>query len=149
MACSSTLKMEPIRLSETSDYLRITRLCNPEDLTFVFELFVSFLPFLYPVHTLKIGWLVGRSVGRSCCSHLEHTASVKRFVSLRFLNLRHSVGLLGRVISPSQGRYLTNTEVPRVVFEPTIPAFERAKTVHPLDGAATVIGSYPYPYTVS
>jgi hypothetical protein len=28
-----------------------------------------------------------------------------------------------------------------VVFEPTIPAFERAKTVHALDRAATVIGS--------
>jgi hypothetical protein len=51
------------------------------------------------------GWLV-----YSCCSHLEHSASVKRFVSLQFLNLRHSVGLLGRVISPSQGRYLTQTQ---------------------------------------
>jgi hypothetical protein len=30
----------------------------------------------------------------SCCSHLEHRASMKRFVSLQFLNLRHSVGLL-------------------------------------------------------
>jgi hypothetical protein len=28
----------------------------------------------------------------------------------------------------------------RVEFEPTIPVFERAKTVHALDGAATVIG---------
>jgi hypothetical protein len=28
-----------------------------------------------------------------------------------------------------------------VRFEPTIPVFERAKTVHALDGAATVIGS--------
>jgi hypothetical protein len=28
----------------------------------------------------------------------------------------------------------------RVGFEPTIPAFERAKTVHVLDRAATVIG---------
>jgi hypothetical protein len=28
----------------------------------------------------------------------------------------------------------------RVGFEPTIPAFERAKTVHALDRAATVIG---------
>jgi hypothetical protein len=27
-----------------------------------------------------------------------------------------------------------------VGFEPTIPALERAKTVHALDGAATVIG---------
>jgi hypothetical protein len=47
----------------------------------------------------------------SCCSHLEHRASVKRFVSLQFLNLWHSVGFLGRVISPSQGRYLTQTDI--------------------------------------
>jgi hypothetical protein len=88
-----------------------------------------------------VGWLV-----YSCCSHLEHGASVKRFVSLQFLNLGHSVGLFGRVMSPSQGRYLTQaqnkhrqTAMPRVGFEPTIPAFERAKTVHALDCAATVI----------
>jgi hypothetical protein len=30
--------------------------------------------------------------------------------------------------------------MPSVGFEPTIPAFERAKTVHALDRAATVIG---------
>jgi hypothetical protein len=29
--------------------------------------------------------------------------------------------------------------MPRVGFEPTIPAFERAKTVHALDRAATVL----------
>jgi hypothetical protein len=29
--------------------------------------------------------------------------------------------------------------MPLVGFEPTIPAFERAKTVHALDSAATVI----------
>jgi hypothetical protein len=90
-----------------------------------------------------VGWLV-----YSCCSHLEHGASVKCFVSHQFLDLRHSVGLLGRVVSPSQGLYLTQTQnkhkqtsMPRVVFEPTIPAFERAKTVHALDRAATVIGN--------
>jgi hypothetical protein len=33
----------------------------------------------------------------------EHRASVKRFVSLQFLNLRQLVGLLGRGISPMQG----------------------------------------------
>jgi hypothetical protein len=83
----------------------------------------------------------------SCCSHLEHKASVKRFVSLQFLNVGHSVGLLGRVISPSQGRYLTQTQnkhaqtsMPRVGFESTIPPFERAKAVHALDRAPTVIG---------
>jgi hypothetical protein len=37
---------------------------------------------------------------------LEHRASVKRFVSLQLLNLRQSIRLLGRVISPLQGRYL-------------------------------------------
>jgi hypothetical protein len=42
--------------------------------------------------------------------HLEHRASVKRFTLLQFLNLRQSVGLLGREISTSQGRYLTQTQ---------------------------------------
>jgi hypothetical protein len=46
----------------------------------------------------------------SCCPHLEHTASVKRFVSFQFLNIIHSLWLHGRVISPSQGRYLTQTQ---------------------------------------
>jgi hypothetical protein len=34
----------------------------------------------------------------------------------------------------------TQTSMPRVGFEPTIPVFERAKTVHALDRAATVNG---------
>jgi hypothetical protein len=69
-----------------------------------------------------------------------------------FLIYTQSVGLLGWGISPSQGRYLhteqhkqnkrTQTSMPQVVFEPTIPAFERAKTIHALDGTATVIGNY-------
>jgi hypothetical protein len=42
---------------------------------------------------------------------LEHRASVKRFVSLQFLNLRQSGGFLGREISPSQGRYVTQTQI--------------------------------------
>jgi hypothetical protein len=94
------------------------------------------------------GWLVCCLV-YFCCSHLQHRASVKRLVSLQFLNLRHSVGLLGRVISPSQGRYLTliqnkhkETSMLRVGFERTIPSFERAKTVRALKFAATVIGEH-------
>jgi hypothetical protein len=35
---------------------------------------------------------------------------------------------------------LTQTSMPLVEFEPTILAFERPKTVHALDRAATVIG---------
>jgi hypothetical protein len=61
-----------------------------------------------------------------------------------------SVGRTPRMgISPSQGRYLhteqhkqnkrTQTSMSRVGFEPTIPVFERAKTVHSIDSAATVI----------
>jgi hypothetical protein len=75
----------------------------------------------------------------SYCSHLKHRASVKRFVSLHFLNLRTPVGLLGRRISPSQGRCLHRTTqtqnkrrqifLPSVGFEPTIPTFDRAATV--------------------
>jgi hypothetical protein len=40
----------------------------------------------------------------------------------------------------------TRTSMPQVRFEPTIPVFERAKTVHALDSAATVIGSF-FTYT--
>jgi hypothetical protein len=36
--------------------------------------------------------------------------------------------------------------MPLVGLEPTIPAFERAKTVHALDRAATVIGDKSHAY---
>jgi hypothetical protein len=71
-----------------------------------------------------------------------------RFFS--FLIYTQSVGLLKRVTSPSQGFYLyteqhihrVNTQIsmPQVGFEPTIAVFERAKTFHVLDRAATAIG---------
>jgi hypothetical protein len=60
-----------------------------------------------------------------------------------------AIKLLGRGISPSQGRCLYTGQhkhnkwkqisMPQVGFEPMIPAFERAKTVHALDRAASVI----------
>jgi hypothetical protein len=82
----------------------------------------------------------------SCCSHLKHTAFVKRFVTHQFLNLRQSVGLLGRGISTPQDRYLTQTQnkhrQPWVGFEPTIPVFQRAQTFHALDRAAILIGFF-------
>jgi hypothetical protein len=72
---------------------------------------------------------------------------------LSFMIILQSVGLLGRVIRSSQGRYLNTghhrhrintythqTSVPCVGFEPMIPASERAKTVHALDRSATVTG---------
>jgi hypothetical protein len=91
----------------------------------------------------------------SCCSRLEHRASVKRFVSLQFLNFRQSVGFLGRVISPSQSRYLhteqhktqnkrRRTSMPCIGLETTIPVFERMQIFHALDRAATVIGMWRF-----
>jgi hypothetical protein len=38
--------------------------------------------------------------------------------------------------------------MPRVGFEPTIPPFKRAKTVHALDRAATVIGTNNLPVLI-
>jgi hypothetical protein len=67
-----------------------------------------------------------------------------------------SVGLLGRVLGPSQGLYLNTgqhkhrkthkyTHTPNIHarsgFEPTITESERAKTVHALDRSATVTGA--------
>jgi hypothetical protein len=96
-----------------------------------------------PQHLIPLGV----SCFYSCCSHLEHRESVKCSLHFSFLILRQSVGLLGRRIRPSQGRYLIQTQnkrkqisMPRVGFEFTIPLFERAKIFHALDRAAIVIG---------
>jgi hypothetical protein len=40
---------------------------------------------------------------------------------------------------PAHRTAQTQTSMSQVGFEPTIPVFERAKTVHALDRAATVI----------
>jgi hypothetical protein len=71
-----------------------------------------------------------------------------------------TVGLLGRVISPPQGRYLNTgqhkhkinahqTSMPWEGFKPTTPAFEWAKTVHALDRVATVYSGKNINGTVS
>jgi hypothetical protein len=60
---------------------------------------------------------------------------------LSFLIYTQSVGRFRQGISPSQGRYVHTEQhkhrinANRVGFEPTIPVFERAKTVHALDRA--------------
>jgi hypothetical protein len=56
---------------------------------------------------------------------------------LSFLIYTQSIRLLGR------GSAHRKTSMPRVCFEPTIPVFERAKTVHALDREATVIVEKP------
>jgi hypothetical protein len=41
----------------------------------------------------------------------------------------------------TQNKHIYQTSMPCVGFEPTIPSFEQAKTVHALDPSVTVIGS--------
>jgi hypothetical protein len=86
--------------------------------------------------------------------------SDSEFLLLKFMNLfGHLVGILGWGISPTQGLYLYtgqyntekpgHTSMPRVGFEPTIPVFERSKTIRALDSAAIgtanfgIVGSNP------
>jgi hypothetical protein len=81
---------------------------------------------------------------------LQHRTSVNASFHFSFLIFRQSVGLLGRGISPSQGRYLhrttqtrnerRQTSMPRVGFEPTTPGVKRAKIVYASVRAATVFG---------
>jgi hypothetical protein len=77
------------------------------------------------------------------------TALVYLHCFFSFLIYTQLVALLGRGMSPSQGRYLhttqtqnkrTQTSMPLVGFEATNSVLERAKTVHALDRSATVIG---------
>jgi hypothetical protein len=80
---------------------------------------------------------------------LEHRTSVKRFVSLQFLNSK-TIGRTPQMEDQPVARPLPiqtrnkhrQTSMPWVGFEPTIPAFERVKTIHALNRAATVTGFY-------
>jgi hypothetical protein len=102
-------------------------------------------------HLTRPGLKSDRRGGKPATNRLSYGAALppwKSPVHFAFL------GLLGMVMSLSQGLYLyTNTEkrthththkhytsMPWVGFVPTIPASERAKTVHDLDGSATVTG---------
>jgi hypothetical protein len=46
----------------------------------------------------------------SCCSHLEHRASVKSFVSLQFRNIRQSVKLLDELSARRKANTYTDIE---------------------------------------
>jgi hypothetical protein len=64
-----------------------------------------------------------------------------------FLIYTQSVGILGRGSARRKAATYTQnkgrqTSMPRVEFEPTIPVFERAKTLHALDRVVTVIGTW-------
>jgi hypothetical protein len=88
--------------------------------------------------------------------HFHSSMALQPFVGpwplLQFRNLSYTVGRtpwtsdqpVARPL-PTQRRTQTQnkrthkTSIPWMKFEPTIPAFERAKTVHALDRAATMI----------
>jgi hypothetical protein len=88
----------------------------------------------------------------------EHRASVKRFVSLQFLNPK-TVGRtpwtgdqpIARPLPTQENKHRINADIsmPWVGFEPTIPVFERAKTVYASDCAAPVIGTTQHSWSAN
>jgi hypothetical protein len=104
-----------------------------------FSEYVSF-PFQFSLHQ------------QLCLSIYGSTAIVDLGRFFNFLIYTQSVGLLGRGISPSQGHYLHTVQHKHRISsqrhpclewdsKPTSSVFERAKTVHALDRAVTVIGT--------
>jgi hypothetical protein len=82
---------------------------GPHVCLFVYlSIYPSVCPSIY-ISIYSFIYLLIHSFVHSCSSHLEHGVSVKRFISLQFLNFKQTVGLLGRGISPTQGRYLHRT----------------------------------------
>jgi hypothetical protein len=92
--------------------------------------------------------------GNRCFFLLMALQPLWALAAFQSLELFKSVGLLGRVISSSQGlclnmeqhKYRINiyshqTFMPEAGFEPMITASERAKTFHALDRSATVTGN--------
>jgi hypothetical protein len=76
----------------------------------------------------------------------------RTYFSESYKSIGQLVGLLGREIGPTQGLYLHasqhntekrgDTSMLRVGFEPTIPVFERPKTVRASDRSAIGTGSF-------
>jgi hypothetical protein len=115
------------------------------------------------------GWL---QIYRKECRRKRSRPNLRFFFSLQRLfqpiqgpwpliqfrnHFSRTVGLLGRVINPSQGLYLNTgqhkhriyaythqTSTPSLGFQPTIPASVRVKAVHALDRAAIVTGQFDY-----
>jgi hypothetical protein len=102
------------------------------------------------IHNIKKSLILRLSFSLSSVfPTLYHRTSVKRFVSLQFINPK-TLGrtpwtgdqLVARPLPTTQTQNKhRQTSVPWVGFEPTIPMFERVKTVHALDRSANVTGN--------
>jgi hypothetical protein len=79
---------------------------------------------------------------------LEHRVHVKRFVSLQFLNPK-KVGRtpwmtdqpIANPLPEQTHNKHKQRSIPWVGFEPMIPVFDRAKAIHVLNRAVTVVGA--------
>jgi hypothetical protein len=120
-------------------------------LSYVILLYFFFLSLLYLFSFIWISAAAFHVYAYLICS--SDTFTVSRLFLFLILIVLQTVGLLQRVISSSQGLYLNTgqhrhrvnthtyqTSMSYMGFEPTIPASERAKTVHALDRSATVTG---------
>jgi hypothetical protein len=78
---------------------RASKACRGKNFTFTFTFYY------YPIIQRYIAWVTESLFSSSfrflLLLLLGGYTSVKSFVSLQFLNLRHSIGLLGREIGPS------------------------------------------------
>jgi hypothetical protein len=101
----------------------------------------------YPVFKIPQGQFAVDDSFFPVAPTLEQRASVKHFVSLQFFNSK-TVGRtpwmgdqpVARLLPIQTQNKHRQTSMSYVGFEPTIPAFERAKTVDASDCAATVTG---------
>jgi hypothetical protein len=116
------------------------------------SIYLSIHPSIHPSNHRFISLSIYLSVCLSKPTYLPiygSTAFVHLGRFFSFIILTQSVGLLdggsGRLkASAYTQNKRTQTSMPRVGFQPTIPVFELAKTIHALDSAATVIGGCDY-----
>jgi hypothetical protein len=90
-------------------------------------------------------WDSSCSCSCSSFSSVAPTWSIGHPWNVRFTSASYSktVGRTPSMGEQSVARPVPNTNkaaMPWVGFEPTIPVFERAKTIHVIDGEATVMG---------
>jgi hypothetical protein len=95
-----------------------------------------------PLWETECSWRPLRLFPGFLCTQVatSHVSSVSLPISLSFLLL--PLWSIGPLPTQTQNK-CRQIFMPWVGLEPTIPELERAKTVHALDGAATVIGILP------
>jgi hypothetical protein len=145
--------MKNINLNKSSHNPKFNVLCLARDISiWRHSSFILFIKYHYPsIHT-SVHPSIHPSIYLSL--YIYGTTALVNLCRLFSFLILHTVGRTPRTgdepvprqLPTHTGQYKQNkrtqTSAPRVGFEPTIPVFERAKTVHSLDRATIVIGHY-------